>query len=110
MPTPRGSYLVATILAVGMATAINVFSVAVLTDAIFGDAPGLSENATQILTGWGGGIIGVIGAVVGWTAGAQSATAAAADAHAQATQAARPPAPPDHSRGPGETPMPGGRA
>jgi hypothetical protein len=41
----------------------------VIVDALWGDEPGLSENATQILTGWGGGIIGVIGALVGYKAG-----------------------------------------
>jgi hypothetical protein len=69
-----GSYLVALVLAVGISTAINAFTIAVLLDALLGENPGLSENATQILTGWGGGVIGVIGAVVGYQAGASTAS------------------------------------
>jgi len=66
---------VAIILAVGLATALNVIVAAVLYDAIFSEGPGLSENATQILTGWGGGIIGIVGSYLGFRAGehAQSA-------------------------------------
>ena len=73
-----GSYLVAAILAVGMCTALNAFTVAVLIDALSSAEPGLSENATQILTGWGGGIVGVIGAVVGYQAGASTASGVSA--------------------------------
>jgi hypothetical protein len=29
---------------------------------------GISENGTQVLTGWGGGILGVLGAYVGYKA------------------------------------------
>lgn len=61
---------VALILAVGLATALNVMCAAVFYDAVRSDTPGLSENATQILTGWGGGIIGVVGALVGYRQGA----------------------------------------
>ena len=61
--------VVAVILAVGIATALNVIVFAVLYDAIRSEGPGLSENATQILTGWGGGIIGVLGAYIGYRAG-----------------------------------------
>jgi len=71
----RGPYVVALCLAVSIGIALNVFSIGVLVDAVTGAEPGLSENATQILTGWGGGIIGVIGAVVGYNAGAASVTA-----------------------------------
>lgn len=56
-------------LAIGLAVALNVFALAVLYDAIYGPNPGVSENATQILTGWGGGIIGILGAVFGYHAG-----------------------------------------
>ena len=63
---------VAVILAVGICTALNVFTIAVLTDAVFSAAPGLSENSTQILNSWGTGIIGIIGAVVGYRAGAST--------------------------------------
>lgn len=61
---------VAVILAVGICTALNLFTIAVLTDAVFSSAPGLSENSTQILNSWGTGIISIIGAVVGYRAGA----------------------------------------
>jgi hypothetical protein len=80
--------MVAVILAVGMCTAINIFCVGVLVDALYSDDPGLSENATQILTGWGGGIIGVIGALVGYKSGEnrmRDEEDAAEDAVARAT-------------------------
>jgi hypothetical protein len=64
-----GDHAVAVILAVGICTALNLLVFAVIYDALFSDSPGLSENATQILTGWGGGILSVIGAVVGYKAG-----------------------------------------
>lgn len=75
-PTRRafGSYVVALVLAVGISTALNVLTVAVLYDAVFSSDSGISENATQILTGWGGGVLGVIGAVVGYQAGQASKT------------------------------------
>jgi hypothetical protein len=52
-----------------MSTALNVLTFGVLYDALFSSTSGLSENATQILTGWGGGIIGILGAVFGYRAG-----------------------------------------
>lgn len=70
----RGSYVVAVVLAIGICTALNLITVAILYDAIVSAGPGISENATQILTGWGGGVIGVIGAVVGYGAGHNAAT------------------------------------
>ncbi|MBD3941945.1 hypothetical protein IF188_09585 [Microbacterium sp. NEAU-LLC] len=61
-----GATLVALVLAVGICTALNLFVFAVLYDALVnGDQAGISENATQILSGWGGGIISIISAVVG---------------------------------------------
>jgi hypothetical protein len=42
----------------------------VLWDALFSPESGLSDNAVQLLTGWGGGMIGVIGAYVGYKASA----------------------------------------
>src|SRR5262245_59169042 len=64
---------VAVILAVGLATALNIIVMGVLWDAITQpDKSGLSENATQILTGWGGGIIGVLGDMFGYQAGTNS--------------------------------------
>ena len=83
--TRAGSHAVALVLAVGMCTAINLFTFAVLYDALFSAGPGLSENATQVLTGWGGGIIGVIGAVVGYQAGHNAAKNAEAERVANST-------------------------
>jgi hypothetical protein len=60
--------VVAALLAIGLATALNIIVIAVLWDAVHGESPGLSENATQILTGWGGGIIGILGGIVGYHA------------------------------------------
>jgi hypothetical protein len=73
-----GANTVAIVLSVGMCTALNLFVVAVLLDALFSAGPGLSENATQILTGWGGGIVGVVGAVVGYKSGEASGRSQAA--------------------------------
>ena len=63
---------VAVILALGLSTAVNVVTAGVLYDAIFSKGPGLSENATQILTTAFGGIIGVVGAYLGFKAGQAS--------------------------------------
>ena len=60
----------ALVLAAGLAAALNVIVFAVLYDAIFSNDSGLSENATQILTGWGGGILGILGSWIGYRAGA----------------------------------------
>ena len=60
--------LVAIILAGSMGAALNLFIVAAGIEAYANAITlpvGLSDNATQVLTGWGGGIIGVIGALVG---------------------------------------------
>lgn len=65
---------IALILAIGMATALNLVTLAILYDAIRHENAGISENATQILTGWGGGIIGILGAVFGYRAGQQNPT------------------------------------
>lgn len=71
----RGRDWVAVILAVGLATAINCLTFAVLYGAIFRtDSAGLSENATQILTTAFGGIIGVLGSYIGFRAGQQTTT------------------------------------
>ena len=56
-----------------MALAINLFILAAAVEANANPITlpvGLSDNATQVLTGWGGGIIGVIGALVGLNVGA----------------------------------------
>ena len=65
---------VAILLAVGVATALNVITLGVLWEAIaHPSTAGISENATQILTGWGGGMIGVLGAFVGYAFGRRAA-------------------------------------
>jgi hypothetical protein len=67
-------WIVAVVLAVGLAVALNLFTFAVLYEALFHTSEsGVSENATQILTGWGGGIVGIIGAYVGYQAGTKVA-------------------------------------
>lgn len=65
----RAAYTVALVLAIGICTALNLLTIATVIDALWSAVPGISENATQILTGWGGGVVGVIGAVVGYNAG-----------------------------------------
>lgn len=60
---------VAITLAVGLATAINCMTFGILYDAIHSSEPGISENATQILTTAFGGIIGVLGSYIGFKAG-----------------------------------------
>ena len=60
--------LVAIILSAGMVLALNLFIIAAAVEAYSNSITlpvGLSDNATQVMTGWGGGIIGVIGALVG---------------------------------------------
>jgi len=68
----RGKDWVAMTLAVGIATAVNAITVAVLWDAIHSAGPGLSDNATQVMVAAFGGIIGVLGSYIGFRAGAQS--------------------------------------
>lgn len=60
--------IVAVILSAGMVLALNIFIISAAVEAYANNVTlpiGLSDNATQVLTGWGGGIIGVIGALVG---------------------------------------------
>lgn len=76
-PIDHGKDWVAIILAVGLALAINMICFAVLWDALRSDTPGLSENATQILTTAFGGILGVVGSYIGYRAGTQDREAAA---------------------------------
>ena len=71
--------MVAVLLAVGIATALNLIVFAVLYAALTKTSDvdgGISENATQILTGWGGGIIGILGAFVGYRLGSENGAAA----------------------------------
>jgi len=70
--TSRDLGIVAILLALGIVLALNAITAAVLWAALFHQSDvngGISENATQVLTGWGGGIIGVLGAYVGYKAG-----------------------------------------
>lgn len=78
--TAKGRTWVAIILAIGIATAVNLITAAVLYDAIASKGPGLSENATQVLTAAFGGIVGVLGAFVGYQAG-RDTSAAEVQAH-----------------------------
>lgn len=67
-PPPRpgpGRDIVATVLAVGVATALNGVVFAVTYDALTSQVAGLSENATQVLTGAFGGMIGILGTYIG---------------------------------------------
>lgn len=68
---------VAIILASGIAISLILITVALLWVAVVrftnGGNLGLSENGTQLLTGWGGGIIGVLGSYVGYTFGKRKA-------------------------------------
>ena len=73
--SPRALEWIAIVLSVGFVLGFNCFCFAVLYDAIRSDTPGLSENATQVLTGWGGGIVGILGALVGYRAGEQRSPA-----------------------------------
>ena len=61
----EGRDWVAIILAIGLATGVNLITAAVMYDAVRSDTPGLSENATQILTTAFGGIVGVLGGYIG---------------------------------------------
>jgi hypothetical protein len=65
--SPSGG-MVALVLAASLGFGFNMFCFAVLYDAITGQTA-LSENATQVLTGWGGGIIGILGAYIGYRIG-----------------------------------------
>jgi hypothetical protein len=59
---------VALVLAVGISLAVILVTAGVLYDAIFSEGPGLSDNATQLLTTAFGGIIGVLGSYLGFVA------------------------------------------
>ena len=59
------------ILAAALGVALIVVTTAVLYSAVHNGKPGLAvtETDVQLLTGWGGGIIGILGAYVGFRAG-----------------------------------------
>jgi hypothetical protein len=80
---------VALVLAAGMVFALNIITIALLIAAFHVDPPELSANGTQLLTGWGGGIIGVLGSYIGFTFGSKRDTAAAA-VSTRATSAPQP--------------------
>ena len=63
-----GRDLVMLTLAFGLVFAVDAVTVGVLYDAIRSAGPGLSDNATQVLTTAFGGIIGVLGSYVGYKA------------------------------------------
>jgi hypothetical protein len=69
----EASGIVAIILAVGMAVALNVITAALLYAAIIRLGidinAGLSDNGVQILLAWGGGIISVLAGYVGYVVG-----------------------------------------
>lgn len=72
----NAGFWIAIILSSGIALALNVVTFALLYVAILRlnnptGIQGLSENGTQLLTGWGGGIIGVLGAYVGYSFGSK---------------------------------------
>jgi hypothetical protein len=73
----RGREWVAVVLAVGLALALNLLMLGVLWDAVRSDTPGLSENATQVVIAAFGGIIGVLGAFLGYRAGTAAGRAEA---------------------------------
>jgi len=60
-----GRDIVAIVLAFAVATALNMLMFAVVWDALRSDTPGLSENATQVITALGSGVIGVLGGYIG---------------------------------------------
>jgi hypothetical protein len=63
---------VAIILAGGMVIALNIVTLAMMYTAVVhysNGSMGLSENGVQLLTGWGGGVLGILGAYVGYSFG-----------------------------------------
>jgi len=68
---------VAVILAAGISISLILVTGALLAAAWMrfasGIGEGLSENGTQLLTGWGGGIVGVLGSYLGYTLGKKDA-------------------------------------
>lgn len=93
----RGRDVVAIILAIGLATALNILMVAVLWDALFHSDPGLSENSTQVIVALGSGVIGVLGGYIGGRAveGALDRRRASEEIHTEATPSPAPTPPSD---------------
>ena len=86
-PAEPASARVAFVLAIGIAAALNLITAALLVAAFMVPEPELSANATQLLTGWGGGIIGVLGSYIGFQFGQRGAPSK------QAPQSIKRPAP-----------------
>ena len=62
--------IVAIILAVSVGTALLVMTVPILWAVVHHDVePARLVAITQVLTGWGGGMLGVLGAYVGYAFG-----------------------------------------
>ena len=77
-----GFDIVAIIMAAGLVLAVCFITIGVLADAIISEGPGLSDNATQVLTATLGGIIGVLGSYVGFRVSAQQTDTTAANLQA----------------------------
>lgn len=80
---------VAVILAVGLATAVNLLLFGVTYDALRSDTPGISENATQVIIAAFTGITGVLGGYIG----GRAAERAQREREDETGGAGRPPAP-----------------
>jgi hypothetical protein len=67
LPNRHTSDTVAVILATGMAVSMAIITGSIAWAVINQTLPdgGLGENATQVLIGWGGGVIGVLGSYLG---------------------------------------------
>jgi hypothetical protein len=58
------------VVAIGLVAAVNLIALGVLIEAVRNTSVvGLSENATQVLTGALGGMIGILGSQLGYRAG-----------------------------------------
>ena len=65
------------ILAVGMALALNMLTATVMVVVLnphLDQTPRAGEYLSNVLTGWGGGIIGVLGAFVGYYFGSRESS------------------------------------
>jgi hypothetical protein len=91
MHRPSGFDVVAIVLAVGLAVTVWTITIGVLYDAIISEGPGLSDNATQVLTATLGGIIGVLGSYVGYRVSQQQTDTAARNAEIPGPGDMRPP-------------------
>ena len=93
---------VAVILAFGIALSL-IFMTGAAIYVVFvtsGDPGTLGENTTQVLTGWGGGILGVLGAFVGYQFSDRDGKSGAP----KSPEAPRPPKAPEAPKSPHEPP------